>query len=716
MPQRYSGVIDQPALKNTKNTVLAWRLRLSDSSPWPLTMAGTALVLLLAFSVIVTVHTRLATKTLSLAPHSAVVFVIATWLLNGLIAHAGARNNETKDRLLWTQYTRRSHGLFVIGLIATAMSGLPSWAVEDLLAGACVLCVIAAGSTFPLVRRGDGLTERPTIAEEFGSWDKLEKSLRTSPSKLEKEHLFAGVLAGTDQPLLLHDALLNSHISVCGATRSGKSSRILLPLCVQKIRRRDCTILYIDLKGSKMEFAALGLACRRAKVNFRWVTTETPLSSYPCNPIDQPVWQSMSANERAQLLSAGFGLDFGEAESGPAYFGGQCERVLRGALSLHKDVRSLKEINDAICAPGFPESIGMSKRDFDSSGALLAALGRLAALLPLNWVPGVDGDGRIAEGAIRIEQLLTEPGVVYFRFPATVEASTARVVPRLLIRLLVAAARRAGGAKQQVYIVIDEAQETLQRSLSPVLKQARDLRISVWLAFQNLSDLELAAIGMTDVVLGNTSVRIFLSASDLAAREYLPKASGETSRILCGAGTSVTESGVGTSVGHSTSLQQTIMPRIGMEEINLLNATEGLCIVEAAPKSGFTLLNHPAFVMAPYFCSPQEHNRLSEILWPFPNEFTLTNLAYPSNERSSKENESHNEKTQRDGDAIQTIPVQPESNDSLAPSTPAAATEPTEAVITPQEPQSVEDLAAYLRKMAEKSISESTSEERDRKP
>jgi hypothetical protein len=349
------------------------------------------------------------------------------------------------------------------------------------------------------------------------------------------------------------------------------------------------------------------------------------LSSYVCNPLDQTAWRAASISEKSQLLLASLGLDFGEAESGAAYFGSLAERVLKIALKLAPRARSLRELHETILAPDFREQAGLSRHDFDNCGALLAQLERIAEMRPINWLPGEAGGSRTAAGALRFEELLTVPQVVYFRLPATVQPSSARTIPRLLIRLLVAAARRQGGAARQVYLVIDEAQETLQRSLSPVLKQARDLKMSVWLGFQNLTDLEVAGEGLSDVVLGNTSLRVFFSATDAAGRKYLSDASGEDKRIVQGEAETITDGANGVSVGTTQSSQELITPRLRGEEVNWVNAHEGICVVEASPQCGFTLLNHPVLVRTPYFCSKHEYDDYSKIAWPAGKDFSVTN-------------------------------------------------------------------------------------------
>lgn len=460
-----------------------------------------------------------------------------------------------------------------------------------------------------------------SLHDEFGSWDRLVERLQHSPNRLEREHYFFGAVNGTGQPLLIHDPLVNSHLAVTGATRSGKSSRGILPLMIQAIRRRKHSLWFFDLKGDRAAFGALGTNCRKAKVNFRWFTTESGRSSYVFNPFCQSIWQLLTANQRGQLLLASLSLDFGDTDSGPAYFGSQGERLLGAAFKENPQIASFADLQHVLADPDLREKIGMSRRDFENTGQVQASVTRLASVTALNFSDRAPA----SECAITIEEMLSKPGVAYFWLPITIESATARTLPRLVIRMLVAAARLRDARGLQTYIVIDEAQETLQRSMSPVIKQARDLGISVWMAFQNLSDLEAAGQGMSDIVLGNTSIRVFFSATDPTGRAYLSLVSGEFKRTLRGRGKSVTETPQGVNVGESSQSSEAISPRLSQEDINYLNATEGLCIVEASPKSGYTRLHHPAFVRTPFFCTAKQFDAYTRTPWPAANRFTVQN-------------------------------------------------------------------------------------------
>jgi hypothetical protein len=267
--------------------------------------------------------------------------------------------------------------------------------------------------------------------------------------------------------------------------------------------------------------------------------------------------------------------------------------------------------------------------------------------------------------------MISQPGVYYFWLPATGGGRTNAIICRMAIRMLVAAARMGGMRGPQKLIVIDECQEVLQKSLATPIKQARDLKISFWMACQDLSDLMTPEVDFLNAILGNTAVRIQFSATSPLARDNITRTAGESVRITRGRADTVTEvSDRGTNTGVTHRQQEEFVPRYTQDDINRLNATPGLCLVECTPKSGFTRLNHPVFVRAPFTMSQAEYRRRQEMPWPAPNRFTVINNP-----------------AQTEAPEATSAPSSPETaaTDSVPP--PADNTEPPAAVVNRSSPR-----------------------------
>src|SRR5262249_37681853 len=135
-----------------------------------------------------------------------------------------------------------------------------------------------------------------------------------------------------------------------------------------------------------------------------------------------------------------------------------------------------------------------------------------------------------------------------------------------------------------------------------------------------------------------TSVHVFCSASDPRGRDYVQRCGGEETTLLLSRGRiskyhnepilnepPFQSSCFPWDVTYTSGSNETITPRITGDDINRLNATEGLCLVEGGPNSGFTRLCHPVFVRAPHFCTAEEHRRYAAFRWPAANRFCITN-------------------------------------------------------------------------------------------
>src|SRR5436309_3469407 len=83
--------------------------------------------------------------------------------------------------------------------------------------------------------------ERPPLA-----WDtKVERLV----NGLKEPHLLIGRNLSERVPWLLNRDLLQAHAHVLGGTRSGKTSRGLVPLITQLIAFADSSIMVFDMKG-----------------------------------------------------------------------------------------------------------------------------------------------------------------------------------------------------------------------------------------------------------------------------------------------------------------------------------------------------------------------------------------------------------------------------------------------------------------------------------
>jgi type IV secretory pathway TraG/TraD family ATPase VirD4 len=116
--------------------------------------------------------------------------------------------------------------------------------------------------------------------------------------------------------------------------------------------------------------------------------------------------------------------------------------------------------------------------------------------------------------------------VVVFSLNSSTYGKLAAQLGTLAVQDLVTAVghRLVGGATEQAIVAIDEFSALGSDNVIALLARGREAGVSVLLATQELADLDRAAIGMRDQVLGNTAVKI-------AHRQDVPESARALARM-----------------------------------------------------------------------------------------------------------------------------------------------------------------------------------------
>jgi hypothetical protein len=132
-------------------------------------------------------------------------------------------------------------------------------------------------------------------------------------------------------------------------------------------------------------------------------------------------------------------------------------------------------------------------------------------------------------------------------------------------------------------------------------------------------------MNILESVLGNTSLRVWFSATDRTGRDRLIGGSGKKFTVVENRGSAVssTESSAGGRYSHQEGQSEVITERFDSDTINYLNAVPGLCIVECSPMSGFTRIKRPVFVDTIFMTSREEYLRRKATPWPAQTESTI---------------------------------------------------------------------------------------------
>ncbi len=344
---------------------------------------------------------------------------------------------------------------------------------------------------------------------------------------------------GTDssgRPVLVPDQALAAHGLILGATGAGKSTTLLTLLAEQV--RRGRPVVAIDLKGSPAFAAELRDAARAAGRDFRQWT-----------PDGGSHWNPLAVGNATELKDKLLGTErFTEP-----HYRRAAERYLQTAiqvaheaapgepLTLARVVELMAPERLAVATGRLPQARREHVRDYigsltpDQVSAVRGLASRLAVVSESHC-------GRFLEPAagaptVDLHRALARDEVVLFSLNSSTYGSLAAMLGTMVVQDLVATAgarlaggtpngARGGGAEVGAIVAIDEFSALHSDNVVALLARGRESGIGVLLATQELADLDRAARGLRDQVLGNTALKI-------AHRQDVPE-SAETLARLAG--------------------------------------------------------------------------------------------------------------------------------------------------------------------------------------
>jgi hypothetical protein len=323
------------------------------------------------------------------------------------------------------------------------------------------------------------------------------------------------VMLGADssgRAVSLGDRQLSAHGLILGASGAGKSTT-LLRILTDHIRRGR-PVVAIDLKGSPDFAATLAAAAAAAGRRLRiW----TPDGADHWNPL-----QHGNATELKDKLIAT------ERFTEPHYQRA-AERYVQLALQVLVEVHpeqapTLREVVSALdprrlaaLAGRLPPGRAGRVDDYlatltpDQTSAIRGLTTRLAIISESHT--GEFLEPRPGEPGIDLRAALDGREVVLFSLNSSVYGKLSAQLGTLAVQDLVAAtghrlARGGAGRAEQALVGVDEFSALGADNLISLLARGREAGVSVLLATQELADLDRAAPGLRDQVLGVTAVKI----------------------------------------------------------------------------------------------------------------------------------------------------------------------------------------------------------------
>lgn len=364
------------------------------------------------------------------------------------------------------------------------------------------------------------------------------------------------------------DFLAEGHMHIRGRTRSGKTSRAILPLAAQLMRpyskdgtpRRD-PIFIFDLGGDLALFNFVKEAAEENKRTFRLLSLHPGDQSQFFDP-----FQAVPAGERdviriTNLLIEAFNLDNGLIYGGQYFTMQNLAALLSVVRKLLKEEKKRPTLQD-VALYLEREAVRKKIRDADQIRMTFNFLLEYPQLL-------VDNATDRAR-CIDMSRALEEGEVIYFFAPTLSEMTTARQIAGLgLYNLIYAAIQRGRNQLPHVraWTFVDEFHELTGRAFEALLAQSAKFGVSLILANQTTSQLESRDSSLHQIVFDNTHVKLYFTVTCQRDIEDLQGLSKDRIKMLPG----------GSSRGFEASSSQhaVLVPRLSKDDILDVSATAG---------------------------------------------------------------------------------------------------------------------------------------------
>ena len=324
------------------------------------------------------------------------------------------------------------------------------------------------------------------------------------------------VVLGVDKSgraLTVEDRELAAHALILGASGAGKSTT-LLRILTDHIRRGR-GVVAIDMKGSPAFALQLAEAAAAAGRPFKLWTLDGP--SY-WNPL-----QHGNATELKDKLIATERFTEPHYKRAAERYVQTVLKVLRTRHperppTLEEVVRLMDPQRLPGALRGLPAVLAEPVQDYiagltpDQLSAIRGLQTRLAILTESHtgrYLGSPDGPH-----PIDLRQALRGPDVVLFSLNSSTYGQLAGQIGTLVVQDLVCAvgdrlARQArGDSPEQATIGIDEFSALGADHVVSLLARGREAGVGIVLATQEMADLDRAAYGLRDQVLGNTAIKI----------------------------------------------------------------------------------------------------------------------------------------------------------------------------------------------------------------
>lgn len=312
------------------------------------------------------------------------------------------------------------------------------------------------------------------------------------------------------RPVTVPTAKMTEHIHVLGGSGTGKTSFVVIPICIQAIKRKMAVIV-IDFKGDKQAIQILAREARAAGRRFFFFSLHPEVKSNTYNPL-----ASGSALSKVERIMTALELIF----EGEARFYTYCQQAVFLPLIKFLDSKeikyTLKDIQHLLQNPELVEEITGDKMTPGQVKGLTAAL----APYDLDAISDPEPD-------IDLAAIMNAGDVAYFDLRSAVAPEVSSALGKMIALDLQAQAAFRTGYDRLAVIAIDEFQNMACQAFRNIIAKVRSANYALLLANQALGDLRAVGEDFLNTIVTNTGTKIVFGIEDPADAEYFARRSGQ---------------------------------------------------------------------------------------------------------------------------------------------------------------------------------------------
>jgi hypothetical protein len=493
---------------------------------------------------------------------------------------------------------------------------------------ALVLCLFAGASLVAAIGTREVVVLHEPMPEGPDGQKLAVDMIRSSRSKLEREHISLGWLANTCRrvPFLLHEKLCVV-MHILGPAGSMKTFKILAAILCQIMAMGNRSVLVCDMKGSPRAignalFWILVNTARALKMDVLYYSLNEREAGCLVETLSSEAFRSLNPKRQSRTVAESHGIEHGDGWS-KGYYGGVGAKLVNGTLRLFHERRrvpSYLRFAAFFTDKAIKRLLNMSRRDFDNASNAANVIENMSPYPHLNTTGEEGLPPSMYRCAINVDRLIRRPTLIFLKLPASIDAVAGRNLVRFYIQLLMQRLQDWEGDRvKYIYVAVDEAQEVLQhRSMRLPIVQGRSGGLRFIFAHQTLEDLKWDDLDMMGPVTNNASVTFTMGARDTAGRERHMGLGGERKARLEGGSITKTKGPTGTTTSRGKQWREIKEKVVDANLLNELNSDPSLAMVSTSPASGFTAIKEPALIEVPFSMEEEEFEELDEKPWPGP--------------------------------------------------------------------------------------------------